>query len=133
MSLDALPTPGLADLLLFSPADQVVVQGAYDDIHAIVTDGPGAFVRQVVMTSPYFHDGSGLTLLDVLNHLDAGTAADPNHDPMVGTPLGLTYQEKAHLYAFLKALRSPPTIARRPTGRLCNDAAVEALRAALPR
>jgi len=89
-------------------------------------------LRQVVMTSPYFHDGSALTLADVLNHLDAGTAADPNHDVLVGRPLGLTAQEKYELYAFLKTLRSPPTIARGPTGRLCNDAAAAALRAALP-
>jgi cytochrome c peroxidase len=89
-------------------------------------------LRQVVMTSPYFHDGSALTLADALNHLDGGAGADPNHDLLVGTPLGLTAPEKLELYAFLKTLRSPPTIARGPTGRLCSEAAVVALRAALP-
>ena len=110
-----------------------------DEGRARVTGNPadgGKFLtptlRQVVMTSPYFHDGSAFTLADVLNHIDAGAGADPNHDPMVGAPLGLTAQEKYDLYAFLKTLRSPPTVVRGPTGRLCDDAAVAALRAALP-
>jgi cytochrome c peroxidase len=90
-------------------------------------------LRQVVMTSPYFHDGSALTLFDAISHLDAGTGADPNHDPKVGLPLGLTPAEKSDLYAFLKTLRSKPKPVRGPTGRLCDDAAVAALRASLPR
>jgi cytochrome c peroxidase len=111
-----------------------------DEGRARVTGRPedgGKFLtptlRQVVMTSPYFHDGSALTLLDVLNHLDAGTGADPNHDPMVGAPLGLTAEEKWQLYAFLKTLRGPTRMARGPTGRLCSEAAVATLRAGLPR
>jgi cytochrome c peroxidase len=110
-----------------------------DEGRARVTGDPadgGKFLtptlRQVGMTSPYFHDGSGLTLLDVLNHIDAGAGADPNHDPIVGAPLGLTAGEKYDLYAFLKTLRSPPTIVRGPTGRLCDEPALAALRAALP-
>jgi len=110
-----------------------------DEGRARVTGDPddgGKFLtptlRQVVMTSPYFHDGSALTLADVLNHLDAGAGADPNHDVLVGTPLGLTATEKYELYAFLKTLRSPPTIVRGPTGRLCGDAEVAGLRASLP-
>lgn len=90
-------------------------------------------LRQVTTTSPYFHDGSALTLVDVLNHLNADTGADPNHDPQVGKPLGLAATEKYEIYAFLKTLRSPPTVVRGPTGRLCDDASVAALRARLPR
>jgi cytochrome c peroxidase len=111
-----------------------------DEGRARVTGDPadgGKFLtptlRQVVMTSPYFHDGSALTLADAIDHLDAGTGADPNHDPLVGTPLGLTATEKYEIFAFLKTLRSPPTIARGPTGRLCSEEAVATLRAALPR
>src|SRR5262249_43841302 len=66
-----------------------------DEGRARVTGDPadgGKFLtptlRQVVMTSPYFHDGSALTLADVLDHLNDGTGLDPNHDPLVGTPLG---------------------------------------------
>jgi len=104
-------------------------------VTGLTADG-GAFLtptlRQVTLTSPYFHDGSGLTLLDVINHLDGGAGADPNHDPRVGQPLGLTEQEKADLAAFLQTLRAPSTIVRGPTGPLCDDAAVARLRAALP-
>jgi cytochrome c peroxidase len=110
-----------------------------DEGRARVTGRPedgGRFLtptlRQAVMTSPYFHDGSALTLRDAIEHLDRGAGADPNHDPRVGTPLGLTPQEKFQLYAFLKTLRSPPTVARGPGGRLCDDAAVARLRAQLP-
>src|SRR5262245_10910677 len=72
-----------------------------DEGRARVTGNPadgGKFLtptlRQVVMTSPYFHDGSALTLADVLDHLNDGTGLDPNHDPLVGTPLGFTADEK---------------------------------------
>ena len=89
-------------------------------------------LRQVTLTSPYFHDGSAFGLLDVLNHLDAGAGEDPNHDPVVGTPLGLTDGEKADISAFLHTLRSPSIVLRSPTGDLCTDADVAALRAHLP-
>lgn len=89
-------------------------------------------LRQVVMTGPYFANSSAFTLLDVLNHFDAGAGADPNHDALVGTPLGLTAGEKSDLFEFLQSLRSRPTVARGPTGSLCDDAAVAALRAQLP-
>ena len=100
------------------------------------TDG-GKFLtptlRQVVTTSPYFHSGAAGTLADVIDHLDADTGLDPNHDGLVGYPLGLTDIEKFQIYAFLKTLRSPPTIARGPVGKICDDAAVAALRTQLPR
>lgn len=89
-------------------------------------------LRQVVTTSPYFASGAAFTLLDVLDHFDAGAGADPNHDPLVGTPLNLSAQEKADLFEFLQTLRARPTIVRGPTGPLCDDAAVAALRAQLP-
>jgi len=111
-----------------------------DEGRARVTGNPedgGKFLtptlRQVVTTSPYFHDGSANTLSDVIDHLDSQSGSDPNHDPLVGQPLGLTPDEKFQLYAFLKTLRGPPVVVRGPTGKLCDDAAVEALRAHLPR
>jgi cytochrome c peroxidase len=90
-------------------------------------------LRQVTLTSPYFHNGSTFSLLDVLNHLNAGAGADPNHDPLVGIPLGLTEEEKADIAAFLQTLRSPSIVLRGPTGDLCTDADVAALRAKLPK
>ncbi|MGH7895959.1 MAG: cytochrome-c peroxidase [Candidatus Binatia bacterium] len=111
-----------------------------DEGRARVTGKPedgGKFLtptlRQVVTTSPYFHDGAAGTLADVINHLDTQSGVDPNHDPLVGPPLGLTAEEKLQLYALLKTLRGPPVVVRGPTGKLCDDAAVEALRAHLPR
>ena len=110
-----------------------------DEGRARVTGDPadgGKFLtptlRQVYMTSPYFHDGSALTLSDVLDHLDARTGLDPNHDPLVGKPLGLTPTEKYQLFMFLRTLQSPPVVVRGPTGKLCDDAAVARLRANLP-
>ena len=111
-----------------------------DEGRAQVTGDPadgGKFLtptlRQVVMTSPYFHSGVAGTLSDVIDHLDADTGLDPNHDPLVGQALGLTAVEKFQIYAFLKTLLSSPTIVRGPTGKICDDAAVAALRAQLPR
>jgi cytochrome c peroxidase len=111
-----------------------------DEGRARVTGRPedgGKFLtptlRQVVLTEPYFHDGSAFGLADVLNHLDAGAGADPNHDPSVGTPLGLTPAEKADIAAFLQTLKSPSVVLRGPTGQLCNDADVAKLRRSLPR
>ncbi len=89
-------------------------------------------LRQVATTAPYFHDGSANTLKDVLDHIDGGATADPNHDPLVTTPLGLTEQEKFDLFSFLQTLRSEQTIVRGPTGKLCDDAAVARLRDQLP-
>jgi cytochrome c peroxidase len=111
-----------------------------DEGRARVTGDPadgGKFLtptlRQVTMTSPYFHSGAAATLADVIGHLDAGAGADPNHDPLVGVPLGLSDEEKFQLYAFLRTLRSPMAVVRGPTGKLCDDAAVQKLRDALPR
>jgi cytochrome c peroxidase len=104
-------------------------------VTGLASDG-GKFLtptlRQVTTTSPYFHDGGANTILDVLNHLDSQTAVDPNHDPIFATPLGLTQAEKYDLYQFIRTLRSPPAKVRGPTGVLCDDAAVERLRAQLP-
>ena len=89
-------------------------------------------LRQASTTAPYFHDGSANTLKDVIDHLNSGAGQDPNHDPLVGTPLGLTAAEESNLFAFIRTLRGPPTVVRGPTGRLCDDAAVARLRAQLP-
>jgi len=79
----------------------------------------GAFktptIRNVAMSSPYMHDGSQKTLMEVVEHYNKG--GTPNKwlsDKMV--PLKLTDQEKQDLVAFMEACTgSFPKVA---TGRL---------------
>jgi len=62
-------------------------------------------LRNVDLTFPYMHDGSILTLEDVVDFYDQGGF---DHDAeKVLTPLGLTPAEKSDLVSFLKALSSP--------------------------
>ena len=60
-------------------------------------------LRNVELTAPYMHDGSLLTLKDVIEFYDKGGAANENLSPLV-RPLGLTASEKQDLRAFLAAL-----------------------------
>jgi cytochrome c peroxidase len=70
----------------------------------------GAFLtptlRNVYLTSPYFHDGSKFALSAVIEHLSGDEAlADPNHDPLLDAPRPLGEDEVTDLVAFLGALR----------------------------
>jgi cytochrome c peroxidase len=63
-------------------------------------------VRNVLVTGPYFHDGSQETLWDVVDHYNKG--ADP-HNPYLDQdiqPLALTEQDINDLVAFLVSLTS---------------------------
>jgi len=60
-------------------------------------------LRNVAASAPYMHDGSLLTLEDVLAQYDAGGRGDASTDPQI-RPLGLNADEKADLLAFLRAL-----------------------------
>lgn len=60
-------------------------------------------LRNVALTAPYMHDGSLMTLEDVVEFYDRGGEQNPLLDPLL-TPLGLTDAEKQDLVAFLKAL-----------------------------
>ena len=71
----------------------------------------GAFktpnLRNLLMTAPYFHDGSHATLWDVLDHYNKG--GDLN-DPFLDKdmrPLALKEEEIDDLVAFLASLTSP--------------------------
>lgn len=65
-------------------------------------------LRQLRDTAPYFHNGSALTLEDVLNHYNRGGANDRNQvdrltDPRVLAIRGrLSLQDQADLLAFLR-------------------------------
>ncbi|MDZ7754208.1 MAG: cytochrome c peroxidase [Gammaproteobacteria bacterium] len=60
-------------------------------------------LRNVALTAPYMHDGSLLTLADVVDFYDRGGVPNPLLDPRI-RPLGLSERERADLLAFLEAL-----------------------------
>jgi cytochrome c peroxidase len=64
-------------------------------------------LRNVLVTEPYFHDGSMQTLWDVMDHYNKGNGvADPWLDGDI-QPLALTEPEIDDLVAFLASLTSP--------------------------
>jgi len=67
----------------------------------------GAFktptLRDVALTAPYMHNGSYLTLEEVVDHYDRGGDDKENLDPNL-KPLKLTDQEKRDLVEFMKSL-----------------------------
>jgi cytochrome c peroxidase len=67
----------------------------------------GAFktpsLRDVELTPPYFHDGSAVTLRDVVAHYNRGGDTKDNLDPDI-RPLSLSDREQDALVAFMKAL-----------------------------
>ena len=67
----------------------------------------GAFktpgLRSISQSSPYMHNGTEATLLDVVEFYDRGGDLKQNLSPFI-TPLGLSTQEKKDLVKFLIAL-----------------------------
>jgi cytochrome c peroxidase len=64
-------------------------------------------LRNVALTAPYMHDGSLLTLEDVLDHYAAGgTALDPLQDRRIAA-FAFAPGERDDLLAFLRSLTSP--------------------------
>jgi cytochrome c peroxidase len=64
-------------------------------------------LRNVLVTGPYFHDGSANTLWDVMDHYNKG---DGVQDPYLDTdiqPLALTERDIADLVALMASLTSP--------------------------
>ncbi|MGB9736558.1 MAG: cytochrome-c peroxidase [bacterium] len=63
-------------------------------------------IRDVALRPPYMHDGSEMTLEQVVDFYNRGGGDDPNLDPLI-VPLGLTAEEKRALIAFMaRALTS---------------------------
>jgi cytochrome c peroxidase len=60
-------------------------------------------LRNVAITSPYMHDGSILTLEQVIENYDKGGKAFINKSDIL-KPLNLTIYEKQDLINFLKSL-----------------------------
>jgi cytochrome c peroxidase len=63
-------------------------------------------LRNLLLTEPYFHDGSQTTLWDVIDHYNKGGVPNPFLDGGI-VPLGLTEAEIDDLVAFLATLTSP--------------------------
>ena len=64
-------------------------------------------IRNVLMTGPYFHDGSQETLWDVVDHYNKGAGLqDPYLDQDI-QPLALTESDIDDLVAFMASLTSP--------------------------
>jgi cytochrome c peroxidase len=84
-------------------------------------------LRHASRTTPYFHDGSRATLLDVIKHFDAGAGSDPNHDPVLGRPLGLSGDEMLDLIAFIRSLRGESVVLWGPKSPLYTQAEVDEL------
>jgi len=63
-------------------------------------------LRNLLVTQPYFHDGSQATLWDTIDHYNKGGVQNPYLDGGI-TPLGLTEAEEDDLVAFLASLTSP--------------------------
>ena len=60
-------------------------------------------LRNVALTGPYMHDGSLMTLTDVIDFYSGGVRADPERDPRL-RPLALDAARKQALLAFLESL-----------------------------
>jgi cytochrome c peroxidase len=70
-------------------------------------------LRDVAKRPPYMHDGSLVTLEEVIELYDRGGIERPSRDPDI-KPLGLSKSEKADLVAFLKTLSAAPAPAEPP-------------------
>lgn len=60
-------------------------------------------LRNVALTAPYMHDGSMLTLEDVVAFYNRGGVPNPLQDSRI-RPLGLSARDQADLLAFLESL-----------------------------
>jgi cytochrome c peroxidase len=94
--------------------DKIAIQTDMSELgRFLVTKQPhdiGAFrtmgLRNLLVTEPYFHDGSQATLWDTIDHYNKGGVQNPYLDGGI-VPLGLSEQQIDDLVAFLKSLTSP--------------------------
>jgi cytochrome c peroxidase len=95
--LDKLATDsGMSDL------GRYLVTRKASDIGAFRTPD----LRNLLVTEPYFHDGSAATLWEVIAHFNRGGVRNPYLDSKMA-PLGLSGKDQDDLVAFLATLTSP--------------------------
>jgi cytochrome c peroxidase len=100
-NLPAVDTAAIASDL--SVLGRFLVTRKQEDIASFKTPG----LRNVLVTGPYFHDGSMDTLWDVMDHYNKGDGiTDPWLDKDM-QPLALTEPEIDDVVAFLASLTSP--------------------------
>lgn len=63
-------------------------------------------LRNITETAPYMHDGSLLTLEEVMAHYRSGGEEHPNKSPLI-RPLDLSDAEAGDVMAFLRSLSDP--------------------------
>jgi len=100
--LPAIDTAAITSEL--SVLGRFLVTRKQEDIASFKTPG----LRNVLVTAPYFHDGSMQTLWDVMDHYNKG---DGIRNPWLDKdmqPLALTEPEIDDVVAFLASLTSPP-------------------------
>lgn len=83
----------------FADSGRSRVSGRAEDVGAFKTPT----LRNTALTAPYMHDGSLMTLEEVVEFYDRGGTPNPHLDPLL-RPLKLTATEKSDLIAFLRAL-----------------------------
>lgn len=94
--------------------DRLATDSGMSDLgHYLVTRKPadiGAFrtpdLRNLLVTQPYFHDGSAATLWDVVAHFNRGGTRNSYLDSAM-VPLDLSKADEDDLVAFLATLTSP--------------------------
>src|ERR1700675_2923512 len=64
-------------------------------------------LRNVLITAPYFHDGSQATLWDVVDHYNKGDGSDNPFLDQDIQPLALSEHDIDDLVAFMASLTSP--------------------------
>ena len=95
--------------------DQAAIQSELSALGSFLVTKQGADIaafrtpslRNVAVTAPYFHDGSGRTLWDVVDHYNKGGMNNPWLDDDI-RPLGLSETEIDDIVAFLGSLTSAP-------------------------
>lgn len=85
----------------FSELGRFLVTKQQKDVGAFKTPG----LRNLLVTQPYFHDGSAATLWDVMDHYNKGGVQNPYLDGGI-TRLGLSETEIDDLVTFLSSLTS---------------------------
>jgi cytochrome c peroxidase len=65
-------------------------------------------LRNLLLTAPYFHDGSQATLWDVIDHYNKGAGLKNPYLDQDIVPLALSERDIDDLVAFLASLTSPP-------------------------